>query len=396
MAIRVDPDFMQSLSKFGVKDWKDCFHCGNCTASCPLTEEDNQFPRKVIRQAQMGLKEKLESNLDLWMCYFCGDCTRTCPREANPCEIMRSIRRYQISVYDWTGLSKKFFTSTIWEISFVVGIGLLIVALFAWFLPPSAELWTNPVRFINEQGGVMINSMVDGISGDQFLYIIHYGDWIMAFVAGGLLISNIFRMFFLTLWKDKSLKVPVHVYFTQFWKLVYHFSTQPKLKKCEDKSYWLGHLTLMSGYTIMFILIVALLPSFQIEEIVPWYNWQRLLGYYATLGILVFLVPVVIGRFTKKKCKLKHSHPTDWHFIILLGLTAITGILVHIFRLAGMPVETYFSYVIHLAILVPMILIEVPFSKWSHLAYRPFATYIAALKKAAVKKNQTKQIPAFA
>ena len=395
MATRVDPDFMQSLEKYGVKDWKDCYHCGNCTASCPLTEDEHQFPRKVIRQAQMGLKDKLKGNVDLWMCYFCGDCTTTCPREANPCEIMRSIRRYQISTYDWTGLSKKFFTSTKWELSFMVGIGLVIVALFAIFLPPSAELWTNPMRFINGQGGVMINNMVDGISGERFLYIIHYGDWIMAAVAGGLLISNIFRMMHLSIWRDKSIQIPFTSYFTEFWKLIFHFATQPKLKKCDDKSYWLGHVTLMTGYTIMFVLIVALLPQFQTEEVVPWYNWQRILGYYATLGILVFLIPVVIGRFKKKKCKLKHSHPTDWHFIIMLGLTALSGIAIHIFRLAGMPVETYFSYVIHLAILVPMIMIEVPFSKWSHLAYRPFAIYIAALKKAA-KKNQVEQMPAYA
>jgi hypothetical protein len=30
-----------------------------------------------------------------------------------------------------------------------------------------------------------------------------------------------------------------------------------------------------------------------------------------------------------------------------------------------------------------MIIIEVPFSKWSHLAYRPFAIYFYRLKKKA-------------
>lgn len=396
MAQRVDPKFMKSLEKFGVKDWKDCFHCGNCTASCPLVEEDYQFPRMVIRQAQMGLKDKLKSNLDLWMCYFCGDCTKTCPREANPCEIMRSIRRFQISAYDWTGLSRKFFTSTIWELSFILGIGAIILALFAMFLPPATEIWTNPTLFLNEQGGVMINHMISGISGHQFVKIIEYGDWIMAFLAGGLLVTNIIHMYHLTILKDKTLHIPLTAYFTQFWKLIFHFSTQNKLRKCDDKSYWFGHVLLMTGYTIMFVVIVVLLPQFQIEEIVPWYNWQRILGYYATIGILVFLIPVVIGRFKKKKCKLKHSHPTDWHFIIMLGLTAISGILVHIFRLTGMPIATYFSYVLHLAILVPMIMIEVPFSKWSHLAYRPFAIYFSALRKAGIKKEEHKQSPAFA
>jgi quinone-modifying oxidoreductase subunit QmoC len=51
-----------------------------------------------------------------------------------------------------------------------------------------------------------------------------------------------------------------------------------------------------------------------------------------------------------------------------------------------MVTATYYMYVIHLAVLVPMILVEVPFSKWSHLAYRPFAVYFDKLKKAAREK----------
>ncbi len=55
---------------------------------------------------------------------------------------------------------------------------------------------------------------------------------------------------------------------------------------------------------------------------------------------------------------------------------------------------TYITYVAHLAVLVPMILIEVPFSKWSHLAYRPFAVYFAALKENEIEK--TEPIPSYA
>jgi hypothetical protein len=31
-----------------------------------------------------------------------------------------------------------------------------------------------------------------------------------------------------------------------------------------------------------------------------------------------------------------------------------------------------------------MLCVEVPFSKWSHLAYRPFAIYFAEIKKSAI------------
>jgi hypothetical protein len=70
-------------------------------------------------------------------------------------------------------------------------------------------------------------------------------------------------------------------------------------------------------------------------------------------------------------------------FLILLFLTAFTGILMHVSRLMGWPLPTYFIYVIHLAIAVPLLVLEVPFMKWAHLMYRPLALYLKAVKESA-------------
>ncbi|MCD4737556.1 MAG: 4Fe-4S dicluster domain-containing protein [Bacteroidales bacterium] len=386
---RINPAFKKELKKFGMSsEWNECFHCGNCTATCPLTEQGFLFPRKGIRSIQMGLKDKLAGYVDPWLCYYCGDCSKTCPRDANPGELMMTLRRYLTSIYDWTGLSGKFYTSKWWEYGFIAFFAILVCVLFAIFLP----LRPDAAMMVNESGGVMINNLVAGVSESQFITIIEYGDWTMALVVATLLITNIFNMFIQVVINDKSVKIPFYIYFTEAWNLLYNFITQAKFSKCDDKSYWLGHFLLMTGYSIMFALIVAFLPKFQIEEVVDWYNWQRLLGYYSTFGILFFLIIATIGRIRKKDIKLKYSHPTDWLFIVMLGLTTISGILVHIFRVGGMPAATYYSYVVHLAILVPMILVEVPFSKWSHLAYRPFAIYFSNLKKTALSKQHSAEL----
>jgi len=305
---------------------------------------------------------------------------------------MMSLRRYLTSVYDWTGLSRKFYTSHTWEFGAISIFAIIVIALFVVFLPPAAGLFTNNQAFLNEQGGVMINHMTANFGGENFVRIIELGDWTMAFIVAFLLISNILRMFYKVIIKDKGIKVPVYSYFLEAWQLVWNFVTQPKFSKCDKKTYWAGHLLLMTGYSIMFAIIVVLLPKFQIEEVVPWYNWQRLLGYYATFGILFFLIMVSIRRLKAIGVSTKFSHPTDWLFIIMLGLTTITGILLHIFRVGGMPGATYILYVIHLAVLVPMIMIEVPFSKWSHLAYRPFAVFFYRLKRTAYNKKNQSQI----
>jgi hypothetical protein len=39
---------------------------------------------------------------------------------------------------------------------------------------------------------------------------------------------------------------------------------------------------------------------------------------------------------------------------------------------------------------IPMLVIEVPFSKWAHLAYRPAAIYFSRIKEKALQLQQQK------
>lgn len=370
---RVNPNLPRELRDFGIREWNDCYHCGTCTAICPLTSQDLLFPRKEIRLMQMGLKDQLSTCVEPWLCYYCGECSTTCPRNANPGELMMSLRRYLTSIYDWTGLSKKFYTSKVWELFYIIVFAVLVVMAFLFVLPP-----LDPT--LTAEGGVKVNSFAP-------VRIIEYFDWAMAITVAGLLISNILRMYYHVVWKGTPNGVGFFAHIREFWQLIYNFVVQPRFSKCEDKSYWLYHWLLMSGYTIMFIVIVVYLPWFQTEKILPVWHPQRALGYYATIGLLIGLTAAIIGRLKKQEEKFRFSHVSDWLFLVMLTMTVITGILIHIFRINGMPVATYVSYIAHMAILVPMILIEVPFSKWSHLAYRPFAVYFARLQKSALTQT---------
>ncbi|MCX6243852.1 MAG: 4Fe-4S dicluster domain-containing protein [Bacteroidetes bacterium] len=376
MSVRLHPEVRNELIQFGIGDWNACYHCGTCTSICPLSEEGFLFPRKKIRLMQMGLKDQLESSVEPWLCYYCGDCSKTCPRDANPGELMMSLRRYLTSKYDWTGLSKKFYTSELWELGFILVFAALVVISFLVILPSMGYHFT---RELTAEGGVQVNAFAP-------IKIVEPFDLMMAFVVASLLISNILRMYYKIIWKNSKTKVSLWVHVREFWNLIFHFAVQPKFSKCDDKRYWLSHWLLMSGYTIMFILIMVFLPWFQTEKIHPIWHPQRILGYYATIGLLFGLGVAIVGRIQRKDIKFQFSHVSDWLFIMMLTLTATTGILVHIFRITGMPMATYISYIAHMSVLVPMILIEVPFSKWSHLAYRPFAVYFTQLKKYAVPK----------
>jgi hypothetical protein len=133
----------------------------------------------------------------------------------------------------------------------------------------------------------------------------------------------------------------------------------------------------------MLILVVFLLQWFQTDNLYPIYHPQRWIGYYATIALIYGAGMALWGRFKKERQMHRFSHPSDWIFPILLIIGAVTGILVHAFRYWGWPLATYYIYVAHLAFMVPMLVLEVPFGKWSHLAYRPLAIYFQAVKEKA-------------
>lgn len=379
---KINPNFAKDLQKYGAFDFSACFNCGTCTATCSLTDENNAFPRSMVRNGVLGLEENIQTSADPWLCYYCGECSTACPRQADPGELMMALRRYLTASYDWTGLARKFYTSKAWEIGAIAFFSSIILLLFVFFHGPmTTELTAD--------GGVQLNTFAPWET-------VEIGDWIMAGMLSFFLLSNVFNMYLKIVRSRKNLKIPIKLYVIELKNLILHFATQKKLNDCGDdnagqiveektKTYWLVHLLLMSSYVLLFTMIVGFLGWFQTDNIYAWYHPQRLIGYYTTIGLLVGVIYFAVQRYKKLKVKSKKSHYTDWTFLILLGLTAFTGILVHFFRIWGLPMATYYIYVIHLMILFPMLMIEVPFSKWSHLAYRPFAIYFNNIVISAMK-----------
>jgi quinone-modifying oxidoreductase subunit QmoC len=375
MSVRVDPSLMKDLKAFGLKDANKCMHCGNCTAVCPLSTPENPFPRKLVKYAQMGLKDKILKSSEPWLCYYCGDCSDTCPRGADPGEAMMAMRRYLTSQYDWTGFARRFYTSERFEIIAVAIVGILI-GLGLWIFHGG-----NP-----NMEHAHLNSVWPAPS-------IEIADFIMGAILSILLLSNTWRCVKFTM-GDLLKKIPLEIYITQAKELIIHFLTQKKFGECTDRMQWIVHLLIMTGYSTIFLLVVVFTAGgihiiglswegimFQRDVIYPFFHPMRLLGYYATFAILYGTTYAMIGRLRKNKTPYKSSHGTDWMFLILLQLTTLTGILIHFSRILDLPLTTYIIYVVHLMVAVPMLVLEVPFAKWAHLAYRPVVLYLTKVKE---------------
>lgn len=386
MGTAVDPDLLLNLKKFGVEDASICFNCGNCTAVCSLSTETTPFPRKVIRYLQLGAKDKLMQSPEPWLCYYCGDCTVSCPRQANPGEVMMGVRRYLTTLYDWTGISRLFYTSKVFEMFAI----LLVAALVG-------------IGFYVYHGPMLTDRVALNVFAPNT--VIEMLDLIMLGVLSFFLLSNGYRLFRAVMGDPSQypplsssarqqfqnrllLGIPVSLYMREAGAFVTHFFTQKQFGACGTRSQriqWFMHLLIMTGYTTVFMLVVVGIRWFQRDEIYSIWNPVRLLGYYSTFAILYGTTYAIVGRLKKSKTVYEHTHSSDWVFLIMLWLTTFTGILIHATRLLEWPLSTYYIYVIHLMIAVPMLVIEVPFAKWTHQLYRPLVQYLIQVKEKAMK-----------
>ncbi len=370
--IRPDTALIERLMRMGASDLKKCMQCATCTSACKLSTDEYPFPRKQVLAAQWGLKDELLEDPSPWLCFYCGQCSKTCTRGAKPGEIMMALRRYLTSEYDWTGLSRFLYRSAVGEIGVLLLVALLVVGLFT--VPASFGF-----RLLSQSGPApLANVMLDKFAPK---HVVHIADMLLAVLLGALLLVNAGRMF-----KRLTARhpIPARFYFRHAAGLLVQGVTQIRWKGCQDGDAmrnWIRHLALVTGYGTIFTLVVVFLPWFQVEN--SGVHWTAILGYYATAILLATTAWMLFDRITKRTEMHRFSHLSDWMFPVLLFLTAASGILVHILRRMDRPMPTYEMYMVHLAIAVPMLVVEVPFGKWAHLLYRPLAIFIAEAREDA-------------
>jgi len=314
-----------------------------------------------MRSLQMGLEAKLESDLEPWLCYYCGECSVECPRDAEPGETMMSLRRWLTARYDFTGISRLFYLSWKAELLAVIIVALIAGAgfLLYGFSQGNITQYNGPDAFLPASS-------------------IHIFDWTLAAVLLALLLTNCARMWWFTVGRDTKVHVPLSAYVRKIYLLPTHFFTQMRYARCEQKRPWVIHLVLMLSYVTMLILIMFFLAPMWSGPAVKWS--VHVFGLAATAGLLVTTIIFLRKRLKKSEVQYQHSHETDWMFLVLLIVVAATGLVQFTLHRLGLGTAANINYVIHMMAVVPMLLLEVPFSKWSHMAYRPLAMYFADLK----------------
>jgi heterodisulfide reductase subunit C len=85
-------EFIERVEKLSGQDIHKCFQCGTCGGACPMSDQMETVPRKLMRMAQLGLEEAVSDAKTFWTCASCHSCTVNCPRGIDLAKVMEAIR----------------------------------------------------------------------------------------------------------------------------------------------------------------------------------------------------------------------------------------------------------------------------------------------------------------
>jgi len=87
----VQGEFVREIETISGESLLACNQCGKCSAGCPLAFSMDLLPNQVIRLAQLGIEDVLDSQT-IWTCAACLTCVSRCPKGIDLPRVMEAIR----------------------------------------------------------------------------------------------------------------------------------------------------------------------------------------------------------------------------------------------------------------------------------------------------------------
>lgn len=361
----VEPDvnFVKEVIGLGGDDVKKCFQCATCSVVCPISPDNKPFPRKEMIAAQWGLKDKLVSNLDIWLCHQCGDCSTKCPRGAKPGDVLGAIRSYAISEY----------------------------AVPKWLAKAVNEPEKLPILLLIPVVIFLVLGYITGLmnfspGGEEIVHANFFSSWLvdMIFVPLTVWVIAIFAMGINRFVKDmhesavregktNKDRVEPGAFIQALIRVLPTILKHNKFTECdENKDRATAHLMVFYAFIGLFIvtnIFFVVLYVFQIHGPYSQLNPVKWLANVSGVALVIGSILMIKSRLAKTDQSTSYK---DWYLLgLVLGL-GLTGMLTEMTRLAGTANLSYLMYFIHL-VFVFNLFAFLPFSKIAHIVYRTVA-----------------------
>ncbi len=92
---KIRSEFVREVEEISGEDLLSCNQCGKCSSGCPVARAMDLLPSQVIRMAQLGMEEVLESET-IWICASCLTCVTRCPKGVDLPRLMEALREISL------------------------------------------------------------------------------------------------------------------------------------------------------------------------------------------------------------------------------------------------------------------------------------------------------------
>lgn len=377
--VRIQPDleFVKELQAVGGESLKKCYQCATCSVACPISPTNDPYPRKEMVWASWGLKDKLLTDVDIWLCHNCGTCSDLCPRGAKPGDLLAALRNMTYARLTQPSIVGKWLSSPQY-LPILIAIPAILWAV-VWMIMAGVNGSVFP------EGEIVYGKLFPGDFTIDPIFVLTF------FTAVGILwkgTKNLLASFQpegRTMMLGKTKHWTLHLIDVILEEVVTH----SKFKDCgADKSdRKVGHMTLMYAFIILAIVtgVVAVghwggkvIPAIEIHTPMPLTFPVKILANIGAVMLLIGLAVLTVRRRALDPMKTGSSY-YDWYLLGVIWVVAVTGVLCELLRLAGIAPVAYSMYYLHL-VAVWMLFAYLPWSKLGHLVYRTAAlTYVRAM-----------------
>ena len=376
-ATLIEPDlnFVRELKEAGGDTLKKCFQCATCSVVCELAPEQKPYPRKEMIYSQWGLKDKLVNSVDVWLCHYCNDCSAHCPRGARPGDTLRAIRAMSFRHFAFPSFMGKIVGEAKYlPIMLAIPVVILLLGIAIW----GGHIPEGPVEYRDLFPLLLVDVIFLTVT---FLAIGSIGFGVWNFLQG--IHANAVKEGYA---EDKPLAMGD--YLKSLISVIPTILFHNKFKLCVTNRdrYW-SHLLVFVGFVGLFIVtnigFIGIyggpLLGINTNFLAPPYSLANPIKLFALVVGISLLVGIILVVTNRLKTKAAESTITylDWSLIIAVSLTAVTGLLTWLGRVANAGTIAYIIYFVHLAS-VFYIIAYLPYSKLAHLVYRTVAMGYAA------------------
>lgn len=353
-----DIQFITELKKESKAPLKKCMQCGSCSVVCKLSPEEQPFPRKEMIHSAWGLKDKLMGNPDVWLCHQCGECTTYCPRGVKPSDVLSAIRKLTYYHYARPRFLVKALSKPAWLP--VVTLIPLVIILGIIYFAGTLQIPEGPVNYSKFFPHGWLNNSFSIITLLSLLTLI--------------VSIRDFR-------KDMGKLCPSQGKkqggFKCFLQAIGDILSHRNINKCTDKGFKITpHFLVLWGFILLLIVtLFAILNVIMGTYPMSFTNPVKVVGNVAAIMLTIGMVSMIIRRIQKKDA-VSNSSYFDWVFLISMFLLTLSGMLVEMARFLEWGAASYYIYVFHL-LLVWLIIIYFPFTKFGHVIYRLVAIIYA-------------------